>query len=134
MPTNGAAVALPLVPEPLPAPAPHFDEQLGGIEGWIGAILVALEDTSAQALREIENGGLTDKTRMQGGDLLARLYALQQQSRGKLDFAAAVRREGQLQLRRRHGVDLSTAEVDQITSSILEVVAKVTAAVQAEMN
>jgi hypothetical protein len=129
MPTNGTAVALPLVPEPLPAPTPHFDEQLGGIEGWIGAILVALADTSTQAQREIEDGGLTDKTRMQGGDLIARLYELQQQSHGKLDFAAAVRRQGQLQLCHR-GAELSATAVDQI----LETVAKVAAAVRAEMN
>jgi hypothetical protein len=49
----------------------------------------ALADTSAQALREIENGGLTLKTRI--GDLVARLYELQQLSRGKLDFAATIR-------------------------------------------
>jgi len=134
MAKNGVAVTLPPTLKPLPAPTPHFDEQLGGIEGWVGAILVALADTSAQALREIEDGGLTPKTKMQGGDLIARLYGLQKQSRGKLDFTAAVHRQGQLQLRRHRGADLSAAAVDQITTSILATVDRVATAMRAEMN
>ena len=58
---NGTAVRVaPITPE-LPAANEPFDPQLGGVEGWIDAIVIALADMSAQAVRELQAGRLTDK-------------------------------------------------------------------------
>jgi|1185.fasta_scaffold55738_2 hypothetical protein len=127
---NGAAVALPLAIEPLTVPAPQFNEALGGVEGWIGALMIGMLDISARALRESEDGEISSETKRQGGDLVARLYEL---SRGELDFAATVHHQAQLQLRQRHA-DLSAAEVDATACWILETVAKVAAMVRAELH
>jgi hypothetical protein len=73
---NGTAVRVaPITPE-LPAAAQPFDPQLGGAEGWIDAIVIALADMSAQACAEIQAGELTATTRRHGGDLLGRLVVL----------------------------------------------------------
>ena len=88
---NGTAVRVaPITPE-LPAANEPFDPQLGGAEGWIDAIVIALADMSAQACAEIQAGGLTASTRRHGGDLLGRLCVLQGKI-GEREFAAVVRR------------------------------------------
>ena len=132
MAVNGAAAKLlPPASEPLSVPAQPFDERLGGIEGWVSAILVALADVNARALQELqEDGQVSVATRALGGDLIARLHKLQELSLGKLDFDDLVRREGRL--RARHDADLDG--VDEFTASILATLTRVTAALQAELN
>lgn len=118
---NGAAIRLPCTSE-IPAASEPFDPQLGGVEGWIDAILVALMDMSTQACAEIQAGGLSGQTRLQGGDLLGRLCVLQGNI-GERDFAAAVRRTGRRPTR--HGAPLSEAAIDDV----IEIVSEITAAV-----
>ena len=69
---NGATVRLPCTHE-ISAAAQPFDPQLGSAEGWVGAIVTELADVAVSAVREIEADGLTARTRLQGGDLIARL-------------------------------------------------------------
>ena len=117
---NGAVVRLPCTSE-IPATSEPFDPQLGGAEGWLDAILVALMDMSTQACAEIQAGGLTDQTRATGGDLLGRLCVLQEKI-GERDFAAAVRRTGRRPTRH---APLSEAAIDDV----LAIVGEITAAV-----
>jgi hypothetical protein len=127
---KSAAALLPLDLEPLTVPAPQFDESLGGIEGWIGAVVGAIVEVTARALQEFENGEVSPETRRLGGDLTARLFELQQQSHGKFDFTATVQHQAELQL----GQRLSTTEITVVAAWILGTLAKVNAAMQAEMH
>jgi hypothetical protein len=126
---NGTAATALLPPdlEPLTVPAVQFDESLGGIEGWIGAVVGAIVEVTAKALQE---GEISPETRRLGGDSTARLFELQQMSRGKLDFAATVQQQAQLQLSQR----LSTEEIAVVAAWILSTLTRVDAAVQAEMH
>jgi hypothetical protein len=129
---NGAAATALLPPDldPLTVPVPQFDESLGGIEGWIRALVGAIVATTARALREFEDGEISPETRRLGGDLTARLLELQQMSHGKLDFAATVQQQAQLQL----GQRLSTTEITVVAAWILSTLDRINAAVQAEMH
>jgi hypothetical protein len=126
----GAVALLPLNSEPLTVPAVQFDESLGGVEGWVGALVSAIVEVSARALQEFEDGEVSPETRRLGGDLTARLFELQQMSCGKIDFAATVQQQAQLQL----GQRLNTAEITVVAAWILGTLAKINAAVQAEMH
>ena len=126
---NGASVRLPRELALPSVPTLPFDERLGGIEGWVGAILVAMARVSARAIKETqEDGRVSAATQALGGDLLARLHRLQELSLGRLDFADLVRQQGQLQL------VADPDGVDQFADLILAAVAEVSAAVRAEMN
>ena len=129
MPQNGTAVRLPRKLALPSVPTLPFDERLGGIEGWVGAILVAMARVSARAMQETqEDGRVSAATQALGGVLLARLHRLQELSLGRLDFADLVRQQGRLQL------VADPDEVDQFAALILAAVAEVSAAVRAEMN
>src|SRR5262249_30080500 len=103
------------------------------IEGWISAILIAMVDVTMRSLQEIEDGGLTARTKRQGGDLVAKLYRLQQLSHDRFDFTDAVRR-GSLQLCQRRSMSLTPAAADEFAASIIATVAKVSTAMRAELN
>jgi hypothetical protein len=126
---NGTAAIALLPPdlEPLTVPAPQFDESLGGVEGWIGAIVGAIVEVTAKALQE---GEISPETRRLGGDLTARLFELQQLSHGKFDFVTVVQQQAELQL----GQRLSTEEITVVAAWILSTLTKVNAAMQAEMH
>jgi hypothetical protein len=129
---NGATAAalLPIDLEPLTVPVPQFDESLGGIEGWVRALIGAITEVTARALQEFENGEISPETRRLGGDLTARLFELQQISRGKFDFVTVVQQQAQLQL----GQRLNTEEIAVVAAWILSTLTRVDAAVQAEMH
>jgi len=109
---NGATVRLPCTHE-ISAAAQPFDPQLGSAEGWVGAIVTELADVAVSAVREIEADGLTARTRLQGGDLIARLVMLQGKI-GEREFAATVHRVG----RTRRGMPLSAEIVDQVATAV----------------
>ena len=116
---NGAAVRLPCTSEIAAQP---FDGPLESAEDWICSIMSALAYTSKQAVREIEAGGLDPGTKLQGGDLIARLVVLKSRI-GEREFAAAARRAVRQPVR--HGTSLNAAAVDDILAVVAEVAAAV---------
>jgi hypothetical protein len=126
MAANGAAVVLPFAPEPLSPPAPTAaGKPDAGIEDLIGEVLVAFADASLQAVYEYSGGRISPATREKGGELVATLYA-QRQALGEHKFAEAMRQQGRLRLRR-HGVNLSEADVDEVVNMIAGIVDRVAA-------
>jgi hypothetical protein len=122
---NGVAV-LPFVLESPATPAHPSTGAQTEIEITIGEILVEIADVAVRALHEYSNDGhINPTTKMQGGALVAQLHELQA-TLGE-NFAATVRQQGRLRLRRRNGEDLSEAAADEITGMIIGVVAQVTA-------
>lgn len=83
--------------------------------------MIALADMSAQAVRELQAGRLTDKTRATGGDLVARLCVLQGEI-GEREFVAVVRR-----CTARDGAPLGAAALDEIIAVVGEVASAVRA-------
>ena len=120
--------------EPLLIPEPHLPFAWQGlppsIERCIGELVADACGAIAMALREYQDGGLRAKTKLHGGDLIARLYSLRQYMVGYWDFDAMARTYGKRVLRERYD-DLSDAALDELVSWPLDLLAKV---VRSQMN
>ena len=126
---NGAAVAhaLHLVPEPITSPADDKAE----IE--IGQAVASAATAICQGAAEYMDGGLTPATREAGGERISKLFFLQEAFAG--DFPAAAREQGAKVLwtyvRGQHSPDAAEAMIDLALTTVLDVLAKVTAAERA---
>jgi hypothetical protein len=120
----------------IPALAPSISpaEIPPSLESLIGEGIASAACAIAQGVTEYENGGLQPKTKLRGGECIARLYALRQASAGKLDFDRVSRLRGAAALRARWGdeiTELEQAMMDKMISEVLEILEKV---VRAQLN
>lgn len=145
MPTNGAAVLLPLELDPslvkatankpatapaiLSATAQPFDKCSGGIEATIGEATAAAAAAIGRAVADYAaSGQLAPATKALGGESLARVTMLQlAHSGGDTDFAAVARREGRRVLHQRHdatfrayGAHLDAATIDRVLGDFID--------------
>jgi len=134
---NGATVALQLVPaetpEPAPAPSGETERAIGEATAFAVGVL------SAGAVEHWE-GKLTSKTKMLGGEAVARLFELQQAAPSGLDFAATVRAHGMRTLRAQHAagqdraVEFPEMLAAETIDGLLVIVGRVTAHMRAAAN
>jgi len=119
---------MPTAPTPLPvAPAPPSAlllEQVGELTADAAA-------TVARAWCESQNGGLTTKTKMHGGDQIAKLFELWQVCAGQVDFYAVARAGDIRLLRERYSEDISARTIAALIDTVLEILQQ---AVRAELN
>jgi hypothetical protein len=128
---NGAAAAnlLPTLGS-APAPTPLTSSP---IEQRIGAAVAGAAITLNAALAEFRDGRLRPVTRAAGGEKIAALYTLQQDTLGTLDFDRVARREGRLILRqhlpadfRRQHENASEAIINILLDETLRILDRVT--------
>jgi hypothetical protein len=97
----------------------------------VGKLTADAAATAARAWYESQNGGLTTKTKMHGGDQIAQLFGLWQVCAGQVDFYAVARASGIRLLRERYGEDISARTIAALTDTVIEILQKV---VRSELN
>jgi hypothetical protein len=98
------------------------------IERHVGEIVAAAACSILKALHEYQNGGLSSRTKMAGGDLLAQLYGLRCFMIDAWDFDAICREHGKLALR---AADFSASTADKLIDEVMILLHKI---VRAEAN
>jgi len=93
---NGAAVALQLVPETAPAPQISIELEIGT------ATARAVGVIGRGVAEFLQAGKISLESKSLGGEIVARLYELQQAAPSGFDFAGTVRIEGMKTLRAWH--------------------------------
>jgi hypothetical protein len=142
---NGAAVALPLELEPLPASNGTKITVPTEIQRAIGAATADAAVTIGQAISDFEVGGtLGLRTRALGGDIIARVCKLQLDHFGEFDFGSVAREAGRRELQQRHAAalraQLNLSEsaldqaLDQLVRWVLEITTRVVANERARAN
>jgi hypothetical protein len=125
------------LPVELREPSSTKDKQ---IELDIGIAMANAVIASCRALTDLEvSGAMSPTVRAENGAWLARLYTLQQEVSGKIDFAATARREGRRLFYDRHGVafwayhgtNFTERTLDVLIDNTLEIVGKITASERA---
>src|SRR5262245_39288961 len=105
-------------PTPLPVasalPSALLLEQVGELTANAAA-------TVARAWCESQNGGLTTKTKMHGGDQIAQLFELWQVCAGQIDFYAVARARGIHLLWERYGEDISARTIAALVDTVIEI-------------
>ena len=144
MPSNGAAVRLPLEIAPLPEPPaapttgkPAAPPAAAGIEVELGRAVASAATAVARAMMDYDAFGVMDgETKEAGGSRIARVATLQiDHKEGDLDFIARARNAGRRELRqhidadfhRQHRPEYCAAAIDFYLDAVFEVVAKVVA-------
>jgi hypothetical protein len=121
------------LPVKLREPSSTEDKQ---IELDIGIAMANAVIASCRALTDYEvSGAMSSTVRAENGAWLARLYMLQQEASGKIDFTSTARREGRRLFYDRHGVafwayhgtNFTERTLDVLIDNTLEVLAKITA-------
>jgi hypothetical protein len=116
--SNGTAALRLITSDPPPTPVPTSD-----MAAEIGEVVADLVVQFGQGLIDFEStGAMALSTKWRAGDLFAKLYGLQEAAAGKLDFAAAMYRQGQIVLARRFSAavrrqlcpDLDPAQLDAV--------------------
>jgi hypothetical protein len=127
MPANGAAAQLPLElsTEDTIAAKAKIEVELEIGEAAANAIAAM-----ALAVNEHWNSGHSTSVRTLGGETIARLFALQEATLGRVDFPTVVRQEGKRVLFQRYsakyGAEMSDGAFDILVDGVLEIVSKVT--------
>src|SRR5262245_49785175 len=119
---------MPTAPTPLPV-APALPSAL--LLEQVGELTADAAATVARAWCEFQNGGLSTKTKMHGGDQIAQLFELWQVCAGQVDFYAEARAGGIRLLRERYSKDISAQTIAALVDTALEILQQ---AVRAELN
>src|SRR5215813_9363734 len=119
---------MPTAPTPLPV-APVLPSTR--LLQHVGKLTADAAVTAARAWHESQNGGLTTKTKMHGGDQIAQLFELWQVCAGQVDFYAVARAGGIRLLRERYSEDISARTIAALIDTVLEILQQ---AVRAELN
>jgi hypothetical protein len=115
---------------PSPSTAAPLLPASPALEQLIGEVTAAAASAVLEALREFQRSGR--RNGMPAGEIIAQLYELWHGVLGSgLDFGETARTYGKRALRERCGEDLSDAELDEIVSWPLEILAR---AINMEMN
>jgi len=119
---------MPIALTPLPV-APALPSAL--LLEQVGELTADAATTVARAWCESQNGGLTTRTKMHGGDQIAKLFELWQVCAGQVDFYAVARTGGTRLLRERFSEEISARTIAALVDTALEILQQ---AVRAELN
>ena len=110
---------------PAPSSSSATAKPASWLERHVGEMVAGAAGTIALALSEFNDGALTPRTKMQGGDAIAKLYKLRQFMIGTWDFDRIAREHGRAVLRECCGNNVKDATVDALVSEALAILAKV---------
>ena len=116
---------------PAPLPVASSLPSALPLEQIIGEVAADAAVVLARALREFQTDGLSARTKMHGGDRIARLFELWQVCAGQVDFYAVARARGTRLLRERCGEDISARTIAALIDTVLDILQKL---VRSELN